>query len=205
MELISLSCKEFTEKLASREPAPGGGGASALAGALAASLGNMVGALTVGKKKYADVEEDILRLNERAETLRIKLLGQVDADAAAFLPLAEAYGIPKDAPGREERLEACLKDAAAVPFAIMELCGETMTLLLEYAEKGSRLAISDAATGAVLAAAALRGAFINVRVNTALMKDRQRAYELDEQCEKLLSRYLPEAESIYESVLGRIG
>ena len=136
MKLIGLSCGEFAAKLASKDAVPGGGGASALAGALAAALGSMVGELTIGKKKYEDVQDDLLRLGERAAALREELLSLVDGDAEAFLPLSKAYGIPKGTPGRDELLEKCLRDAAAVPFRVMELCEETLSLLSEYAEKG---------------------------------------------------------------------
>ena len=205
MKLIGLSCGEFAAKLASKDAVPGGGGASALAGALAAALGSMVGELTIGKKKYENVQDDLLRLGERAAALREELLSLVDGDAEAFLPLSKAYGIPKGTPGRDELLENCLKDAAAVPFRVMELCEETLTLLSEYAEKGSRLAVSDAATGAALAEGALRGAYINVRVNTALMKDREYAAALEERCRELLGRALPAAGGIFESVDRGIG
>ena len=98
MDYTTKSCREFVTVLASSEPAPGGGGASALVAALGTALGNMVGALTVGKKKYADVEEEIKALMKKCDDLQTQLLDQVPADAEGFVPLAKAYGIPKDDP-----------------------------------------------------------------------------------------------------------
>ena len=111
MKMIEKTVTAFTEELASPAPVPGGGGASALAGAIGISLGDMVGELTTGKKKYADVEEDIQALMKRAQALRVKLLGFVDGDAEAFAPLAKAYGIPKDDPTRDAVMESALQVA----------------------------------------------------------------------------------------------
>ena len=111
---IDMPVSEFTAALASSSPAPGGGGASALAAALGASLGCMVGELTVGKPKYAANEPRLRELIAEAQSLRERLLTLVDADAEAFLPLAEAYRLPKDAPDRGAVMEKCLADAAAV-------------------------------------------------------------------------------------------
>ena len=95
MELLESSLVNFTEQLASPAAVPGGGGASALVGALGIALGDMVGELTVGKKKYADVEEEIRALMVRAQDLRVRLLACIAKDAEAFEPLSKAYGIPK--------------------------------------------------------------------------------------------------------------
>ena len=92
MKLIDRTVADFTQELASPAPVPGGGGASALAAAIGVSLGDMVGELTVGKKRYADVEEDICGLMERSQALRLRFLELVDGDAEAFAPLAKAYG-----------------------------------------------------------------------------------------------------------------
>ena len=113
MNYIDMPVSEFTAALASSSPAPGGGGASALAAALGAALACMVGNLTVGKKKYAENESRLRELIAEAQSLRERLLALVDADAEAFLPLAAAYRLPKDAPGRDAVMEKCLADAAA--------------------------------------------------------------------------------------------
>ena len=142
MNYIDMPVSEFTAALASSSPAPGGGGASALAAALGAALACMVGNLTVGKKKYAENEPRLRELIAEAQSLRERLLTLVDADAEAFLPLAEAYRLPKDAPDRGAVMEKCLADAAAVPMEILELSCRVIALQEEFAALGSSLAVS---------------------------------------------------------------
>ena len=160
MELMNLSCEGFLEELASKAAAPGGGGASALVGAAGVALGSMVGSLTVGKKKYAAVEADIIALNVRAEALRKRLEALVQADADAFTPLAAAYGLPKDTPEQAAHkaavLEKALDAACAVPLEIMEKCAEGIALVEEYAAKGSVMAVSVCSSVSASSAAAGR-------------------------------------------------
>ncbi len=200
MNMLDLSVRDFTKELASKTSVPGGGGASALAGSIGIALGDMVGEFTVGKKTYADVEEEMYALMERAQELREALLLCVDKDAEAFEPLSRAYGLPKDDPDRDTVMEQCLKDAAAVPMEILHLACEAVELQREFAKKGSRLMISDAATGAAICAAAIRGAAMNVRVNTKLMKDRAYAQKLDTETEELLKTYTKMADEVFASV-----
>ena len=195
----NITIKEFTEQLASPSSVPGGGGASALVGAIGIALGDMVGEHTVGKKKYADVEEDLRSLMARAQGLREKLVECVDRDAAAFAPLSKAYKIPKEDPSRDEILEKCLKDAAQVPLEIFDICLEAIEIMKEFAEKGSRLIISDAATGAVMLKGAMFGAAINVKVNTNLMKDREYADEIAGYVDSKMREYEKMANQIFES------
>ena len=203
MGLLESGVADFTEQLASRAPVPGGGGASALVGAIGAALGNMVGELTVGKEKYADVEEDVKALMARSRELRARLLACVEKDAAAFEPLSRAYAIPKDDPARNEIMEKCLRDAAAPPLEIFDLCCEAIALQKEFAEKGSRLVLSDAATGAVLCWGAMHGAAVNVRVNTMLMRDREYAERINAHIDAGMAEYRPIAEKVYEDVCRR--
>lgn len=195
---------KFLAELASSAPTPGGGGAAALCGALGVALGNMVGNLTLGKKKYADVQEDIQALNAEAEALRADFVTLIDADAEAFAPLSRAYGIPKDAPGRAEVMEAALKRAAEPPLEIMRKCAEALDLIAEYAAKGSALAISDAGCAAALAIAAMKAAALNVRINTKSMADREAADKMNAEAAGLYEKYEKEAEEIYQNVYGRL-
>lgn len=204
MSMNDLSIKAFAEELAAKTSVPGGGGAAALAGALAAALGSMVGVFTVGKAKYAVVEPEILALMDKAEELRKQLLDCIDEDAVGFEPLSKAYGIPKDEPGRDETLEKCLHDAAAVPMKILILSCQVIDLQEEFAAKGSTLMISDAGCGAVLAWAAMYAAALNVRVNTKLMKDRAYAEDLNKQVETHMDFYWKKADAVYESVYERL-
>ena len=194
------SIEEFTDLLASRASVPGGGGASALCGALGIALGSMVGEFTVGKEKYAEHEEEILALMKRAEAIRKETVDLVDGDAEVFMPLAQAYSIPKDDPEREEILEKCLNDAADVPLRLFDLTIEAIDLMEEFGEKGSRMIVSDAATGAAILGAALKGAAVNVRVNTRLMKDREYASEIEAHLDDKLEEYSVKAEKIFKGI-----
>lgn len=190
MDMMNESCSRFLAELASKAPTPGGGGTAALVGAAGVALGNMVGNLTTGKKKYAAVEEKIQALNAKAETLRKELEALVQEDAEAFAPLAAAYGLPKDTPeqaaDKERVMETALTRAALVPIKIMQKCLEGITLAYSYAVDGSTMAISDAGCAAVLCKAALQAASLNVFVNTKLMTNREFATALEHTAEQLL-------------------
>ena len=208
MEMMEQSCTQFLAELAGKAPVPGGGGAAALVGAAGVALGNMVGCLTTGKKKYAAVEADIQALNARAEALRRELEALVQADAEAFAPLAAAYGLPKDTPAQAAHkaavLDAALNTACAVPLEIMQKCAEGIVLVEEHAAKGSVLAVSDAGCAAALCKAALQSASLNVFINTKLMTDRPRADALDAQADALLNEYVPRADAVFASVTNKL-
>ena len=200
MDMTMESCRKFVEVLASDAPAPGGGGAAALVGAIGTALGNMVGSLTVGKKKYADVEAEIIALQGKCSALQKELLDQVEADEKGFVPLAKAYGIPKDDPARAETLEKATVPACQVPVCIMELCCEAMEAIAVFAAKGSRLAVSDAGCAAVCVKAALQAASLNVFINTKTLKDRALAEEMNARCLGMLETYGAMADGIFETV-----
>ena len=196
--------KEFTEVLASKEAVPGGGGASALIGAIGISLGDMVGELTVGKKKYAEVEDEIKELMAKAQELRAEFLALMDDDAEAFAPLAKAYSIPKDDPSRTNVLENALRIACSAPLNIMRACCKSLVFMKEFAKKGSRLAVSDAGCGALACKAALQAASLNIFINTKSMVDREYAAALEKEVNDMLEKYCPLADEVYEYVLGEI-
>jgi len=200
MDYTKESCRAFVEVLASSRPAPGGGGAAALVGAIGTALGNMVGSLTLGKKKYADIESEIAGLTDRCRELEKELLDQVEADEVGFMPLADAYAIPKDAPGRNDKLEAATIKACEVPMHIMELCCEAIKTVEVFAAKGSRLAISDAGCAAVCLKAALEAASLNVYINTKTLQNRELADEMNSKCEDLLNTYGAVCNRVYEDV-----
>lgn len=202
--LKNKTIPDFTEVLASKEAVPGGGGASALVGAVGVALGNMVGSLTVGKKKYAEVEEQVKELMARAEELRLQMLDLIDADAECFVPLAKAYSIPKDDPQREAVMEEALRLACSVPMDIMRGACKAIDLMEGFAKMGSVLAISDAGVGAVCCKAALCGASLNVFINTKSMKDREYALRLEKEAEEMLTQYGALAEEVYNGVVACI-
>ena len=203
MDLVNGNVRALTEQLASPAPVPGGGGACGLVGAVGIALGDMVGELTVGKKKFADVEADLRALMARAQDLRVRLLDCVEKDAVAFEPLSRAYGIPKDDPTRDEIMEKCLHDAAAVPLEIFDLVCEAIEIERDFAQMGSKLVISDAATGVSFCRAALHGAAVNVKVNTRLMKDRAYADAIDRHVDEAMAKYTALADAVFHSVYQR--
>lgn len=200
MDMTLESCRKFVEILSTDAPVPGGGGAAALVGAVGTALGNMVGSLTVGKKKYADVEEQMLVLKAKCDRLQKELLDQVEADAVNFLPLAKAYSIPKDDPSRDEILEKATLTACTVPMRIMELCCEAIECIAVFAAKGSRLAVSDAGCGAVCCKAALQAASLNVFINTKSLNDRKKAQQLNAKTNEMLNTYCQMADNIFNTV-----
>ena len=193
----------FTDALAAKVSVPGGGGASALAGALGMALGEMVGAFTVGKKKYADVEARMQMLMEEARSIRGTLLRAIQQDAEAFEPLSRAYGISRDDPTREPVMEACLHAAADVPMQILEASCRAVELLEEIAQIGSTMMISDAATGATLCRGAILGAAVNIKVNTHLMKDRTHAEAVNHKTDAYVAEYAVRAEKLCMDIYGR--
>ena len=200
MDMTMESCRKFVEVLASNAPAPGGGGAAALVGAIGTALGNMVGSLTVGKKKYAAVEEEIIALQAKCDQLQKDLLDQVEADEVNFLPLAKAYGIPKDDPNRDKIMEEATIIACSTPMKIMELCCEAIDAIAVFAEKGSRLAVSDAGCGAVCCKAALQAASLNVFINTKSLKNREVAEQMNAKANGMLDKYCALADEIFTAV-----
>ena len=204
MSLVNISTTEFVGLLASKAAVPGGGGASALAGAIGTALGNMVGSLTVGKKKYADVEAEIIALKEKSDRLQAEFLRLVDEDAVSFEPLSKAYGIPKDEPGRDKAMEDALRIATAAPMDIMRACAEAIDVVGEFADKGSAIAISDAGVGAALLRAAIIGASFNVFINTKSMSDRDYAGKVNEEANSLLDKYVEKAGEIVAKVYGKL-
>lgn len=204
MTFSKKTLENFTKELASSAPVPGGGGAAALVSAIGISLGNMVGELTVGKKKYQYVEAELRSCMEEAEKFREEFLSLIDADAEAFKPLAEAYGFRKEEPGRDELLEKALVTAAEAPLNLMRTCAKAMELIKIFAEKGSILVKSDALCAAVFIKAALQAASSNVYINTGMMKQRDRALSMEEECDSLLSDYTAMADEIHETTLNMI-
>lgn len=208
MSFTQKSCESFVVELASKAPVPGGGGASALVGAIGCALGNMVGSLTVGKKKYADVEAEMFELMSKAEAVWRELLALIQKDADVFEPLSKAYGLPKNTDEekaeKEKIMSACLIDACAVPMEIMRKCCEAIDIIKAFAAKGSSLAISDAGVGVAFSKAALQGASLNVFINTKAMTDKVYAEKLNAEAYDMLNKYTALADEIYMSVLEKL-
>ncbi|MBU3876154.1 cyclodeaminase/cyclohydrolase family protein [Faecalicatena sp. AGMB00832] len=206
--MLEKKTTDFLEVLSSAAPVPGGGGTSAAVGAFASALGMMVANLTVGKKKYADVEEEIKEVRGQLKHLQDKLVELTDEDAKAFEPLSRAYGLPKDTKEqkaeKERILEDALYEASVVPMQIMETILQVVHLLEVLGEKGSRIAISDVGVGILFAQAALEGASLNVFINTKLMKNRERAEQMNQRTEAMIEEGREWKKRIYQCVLEKI-
>lgn len=198
----------FLEVLSSKQPVPGGGGASALAGALGNALGQMVANLTVGKKKYADVEEEFQALLARMKAMQDEFVGLADRDAEVFAPLAQCYSLPgttdEEKAYKETVMEARLFDASCVPLEIMEKAVVMLDILAVLGEKGSRLAVSDVGVGVQFIRTAVLGAVMNVYINTKSMKNREKAEELNEKAGRLIAEGTAKADRIYAAVLEQL-
>lgn len=206
--MLEQKTTEFLEVLSSAAPVPGGGGASAAVGAFAAALGMMVTNLTVGKKRYADVEEEIIAVREHLKGLRDELTMLTDEDAKSFEPLAKAYSLPKETEEekaeKERVMEIVLYEASIVPLRIMETVYEAMKDLEVLGEKGSKIAVSDVGVGILFARAALEGASLNIFINTKSMKNRERAGELNRKADTLIEDGRKLTEKVYALVLEKI-
>lgn len=199
-----LTVSTFLEELSSKKPTPGGGGAAALGGAQGVALGEMVINLTLGKKKYADVEEEMQLLLVRLEEIRAEFLRLADEDARVFAPLAAAYGLPsgteEEKKHKEEVLETHLLAASLIPKTVMEQAVEAIKIMDILAQKGSRLAVSDVGVGVSFLRTALLGAKMNVSINTKFMKQRETARQLDQEASALAETGRKLSDEIYANV-----
>jgi len=203
-KLTDLSVSAFTERLAGRTAVPGGGGAAALTGAQGVALILMAGQFTLGKKKYAEYEDDIRGMLSEGGWLYHELLSLVDADAAAFEPLSKAYAIPREDPTREAVLEQATKDAIEAPSKMLSILCDAVDLTEEMADRCSVLMISDVGCGADLLSAALKAAAKNIFINTKTLKDRAFAEETDAHVDALLAEFVPRADAVARKVEEKI-
>lgn len=173
---------DFIMELSSPSPTPGGGGAAASVGVHMTALGIMVANLTIGKKKYADYEVEIMDAKEKLILFRQKFIDFIEEDAKAFQPLASAYRLPQNTSCeieyREKIMEEALYQASIVPLQMMKTVLETIPYLELLAKKGNRLAISDIGVALSFAQATLEGASYNIFINIGMMKDKKQAEEL---------------------------
>lgn len=208
MSMLEKSCNQFLEELASKAPVPGGGGAAAYGGAIGMALSNMVGNLTVGKKKYADVEDEVKDLIEKGSKVIEELKVLVDKDAEVFEPLSKAYGLPKDTPEqakiKEETLENCSKEACSVPMEIMRKAYEGIKIHERMGQIGTMIAISDVGCGVVFLKAALISGSLNVIINLNSIKDQEYVQATTEEMNQLLTDGSRIADETLELVINKI-
>lgn len=199
---------DFLDALASSAPTPGGGGASAYCGALAAALASMVGNLTVGKKKYADVEGEMNNKLGQLEDSRKRLVNLIDEDAQAFQPVAAVYRMPRNTPEEIEARRVAMQEAidlaCDVPLRIMDECAYVLDRCSFMAHCGSVLVRSDAGAAAVLAKAAVQSASLNVYVNIASMEDKVKAARYRDYVNRKVRKVSATADAIYAFVVEQV-
>lgn len=200
---------KFLDDLASERPTPGGGGAAAVMGAIGAALVSMVANLTIGKKNYEAVEEDLKAARAEAERVRAELTAAIEEDVVAFNSVMGAYGLPRatdeDKAKRSEAIQAALKDATLAPLRAVKACFEVILLSEAAADKGNLNVISDAGVAVLAANAGLRSAALNVYINAKAIKDRAFAEEQIAAVEALLAQAAEKTEAVYATVRGKIG
>ena len=192
--------KDFLDALSSKEPTPGGGGASALVAAVSCSLCSMVSNLTTGKKKYAQyqdkIDEYLVLLKEKNELLQ----ADIEKDAKAFAPLAKAYSLDKSTEGYEDIMEKALFDAATAPKEILEDIYSLAPVIEDLAIMGSRLAISDVAVAAACLEAAMKGCVLNVYINTRSMKNKDTAQKMNAYVKEIVSDGSKRMQKVYGDI-----
>lgn len=190
--LIDLTIRDFVRDLASSDPAPGGGAAAAVAAAMGAALTAMTAALTIGRKRYADVEREMREVHLRSQQLASELLALVDADAASYTGVMDAYQLPagteEERSVRHDAIQATMRQATDIPLAVAEACVQVLELAAMAAEMGNRNARGDVAAGAHLAQAALLTVGRNVRLNVASLQDRDFGSAAEARVTSLLAR-----------------
>ena len=203
------SIATFLDDLASERPTPGGGGAAAVCGAIGAALVSMVANLTIGKKNYEAVWQDLEAVKAKAEALRAELTGAIEEDVAAFNSVMGAYGLPRatdeEKAARVASIQAALKDATLAPLRAVKACFEVIRLSAAAAEKGNLNVISDAGVAVLSANAGLRSAALNVFINAKAIKDRDFAEKQIAEVNGLLSQAAEATESVYQTVRTKIG
>ena len=205
MNTAGYNIEEYIKELASKAPVPGGGGASAVAGALSAALSSMVCNLTIGKKSFAAVEEDIKNILSDMNKHMESFIKFSDKDAQVFYPLSQAYSFkPQNEEEKslhEANMEKLLFDAAIVPLDIMKEANSMLNSIDFLAKKGSKLAISDAGVAVGLLRSAVCGAMMNVVINVKYMKDRDIAQRLLDEASEILEDTMNKSDIIYREVL----
>ena len=207
--LSKKTLEEFLTELASNSPAPGGGSVAALAGAIGSALTSMVCSLTIGKKKYATVEDEIKKVLEQIEPLRKKFTTLIDKDTEAFNKVMEAYGLPKDSDQqkalRNAAIQSATKEAALVPLEVMKHCIDALALTKIVAEKGNLNSISDAGVSALMLQAAAEGAALNVKINLSGISDTEFVGWKAEEVESVLRTSRKLSEEVLTVVKEKIG
>lgn len=204
MKLVDLTITDFMQTLGSDAPAPGGGSASALAGATGVSLLKMVTELTIGKKKYAEFESEMIEIRDKAQVLQHQLLVAIDEDTESFNEVSAVFAMPKetdeDKAKRSQAMQKALKNATITPFNVMSLLSDVLTLTSRAVGKSNTNASSDLGVAAVQVKAALQGAWLNVLINLGGIKDEVFVATYKEKGQELLIKGCQLADTIFEEI-----
>ncbi len=208
MPFSDQTVQQFIDELASPSPAPGGGTAAALSGALSAALISMVCQLTIGRKNYENVSAELEAILARAQARRRTLIELMEADAAAYDAVIATYKLPKeteqDKAARTAATQEALKRAAEVPFQIAGACADLLDMVLPVAAKGNKNAASDAGSAALLAEAGLRAALLNVQINLSAIKDEAYVQGMRARIEPFIQGRAEQKEAILQLVQSRL-
>ncbi len=198
--LRTKTINEFLDELASSSPAPGGGSAAALSGALGTALTSMVCRLTIGKKKYADVQQEMEMTLRRSETLRVSFSKLIEKDTQAFNAVMRAFAMPKETDeqkvARNAAIQEATKGATLIPLNIVELCAQALPLAKTVAEKGNVNSISDAGVAALMLQSACSAAALNVWINLGTLEDKSFVQETRTKAEALQTQAKKQSEAI---------
>ncbi|MFB8580504.1 cyclodeaminase/cyclohydrolase family protein [Enterococcus gallinarum] len=205
MKIVEMQINDFIAVLGSDTPAPGGGSASALAAAQGIALTKMVTELTIGKKKYAEFEDEIELLQKKAKSLQEGLLRAIDEDTEAFNQVSAVFGLPKtteeEKKARREAMQSALKGAAVTPFSMMEKIVDALKVTQAAVGKSNTNAASDLGVAALNLKAALQGAWLNVLINLASIKDEMFVRQYRKAGESLVEEGSKIADATYQQIL----
>ncbi|MGI6048131.1 MAG: cyclodeaminase/cyclohydrolase family protein [Petrimonas sp.] len=204
MKLQDLSIKQFLEQTSSNEPVPGGGSVSALNGAIASSLAQMLASLTIGRKNYVEVEDLMKEHSAKFEAYRTHFLNDIDRDSEAYNLVMGAYKMPKETDEekaiRSEKIQEATKVASLIPMEIAERALEMLDLIAETTRKGNKNAITDGCVAMMTCRTAVLGALLNVRINLGGLKDAELVKELAEKCDRIEKEAIAKEKEITDYV-----
>ncbi len=207
--LAEKTVAQFLDELASNSPAPGGGSVAALAGATGAALASMVCNLTIGKKKYADVQNEMTLVLQQTEQLRKELALLIDKDTEAFNTVMTAFGLPKgteeEQAARTAAVQDATKSATLVPLQVMKVCELAIAQALTVAQKGNKNSASDAGVAALMLRAGCAGAALNVRINLGGLNDAGFVQQISQQYKVILQNVENTARQVLAAVDQSIG
>jgi formiminotetrahydrofolate cyclodeaminase len=204
----SKTLQEYLDELSSNSPTPGGGNVAALCGVLASSLGTMVCNLTIGKKKYADVEKEMIAAKDKIDSYRDEFINLAAKDNEAFNKVMAAFKLPKESESEKElrsnQIEDATIGAAEVPGDVIKYCREVLPLLKTVSEKGNKNSLSDASVSVILIKSAAQSAYLNVLINCASLGNQTIANEIVKRTDILINEIENDADGIYENIIKSI-